>query len=180
MPGRHAVTDALLALAVAELLGVSAAEAVRGLTSVGPGSLRGELRRLGGLTLIVDCYNANPPSVRAALALLEGHRASRRVAVLGTMLELGDATERLHRDVLRDALSRDLDLIVATGAFSDAAIEHAASPRVLSAPDWREAYPPLKKRLGGDEVVLLKASRGIGMEGIVALLEADFGPRREA
>jgi len=182
IPGRHAVANAMLALAVSELLGVKAKTAVQGLAGVAPGSMRGEVRRIGDLTVVVDCYNANPPSVRAALDLLTGHAASRRVAVLGTMLELGDAAAALHRDVLRDALSRELDLVVATGDFATAAAAEPADERVLAAPDWKTAYPELRARLDGDEVVLLKASRGVALEGILPLLEADFGanPGEEA
>lgn len=173
LAGRHAVVDALLALAVAELIGVSPAEAVAGLEEVGSGSMRGEIRRIGDLTVIVDCYNANPPSVRAALDVLEGRSANRRVAVLGTMLELGPESGRLHREVLADALSRDVDLVVATGGFAEAAPD--GEPRVVAAGDWKEAWPALQERLVGDEIVLLKASRGVALEGILPLLEADFG-----
>jgi UDP-N-acetylmuramoyl-tripeptide--D-alanyl-D-alanine ligase len=98
------------------------------------------------------------------------------VAVLGTMLELGSASERLHREVLADALARDVELIAATGAFADAARALGAGDeeRVIGAPDWRSAYPTLRARLAGDEIVLLKASRGVALEGILALLERDF------
>jgi UDP-N-acetylmuramoyl-tripeptide--D-alanyl-D-alanine ligase len=176
LPGRHAVVDALLALAVSELLGVAPKDAVVGLAEVEPGAMRGEIRRIGELTVVVDCYNANPPSVRVALELLEEQEGSRRVAVLGTMLELGDATARLHRDVLGDALDRSVDLVVATGAFARAAAELgvADSERMLVRPTWQEAYPALREWLGGGDVVLLKASRGIAMEGILPLLAADF------
>jgi UDP-N-acetylmuramoyl-tripeptide--D-alanyl-D-alanine ligase len=177
MAGRHAVSNALIALAIADLLGVPPRDAARGLATTRTGSLRGEIRRIGDLTVIVDCYNANPQSVRASLDVLEQQGAvAQRVAVLGTMLELGDASDRLHRDVLRAALRRDVDLVVATGAFGAAAadLDLADSTRVIAAPDWREAYPELRARLEGDEVVLLKASRGVALEGIVALIEADF------
>ena len=173
--GRHAATDAMLALAIADLVGVSPADAARGIAKADTNPLRGEVRRLGTLTLIVDCYNANPQSVRAALDVLEGQVAKRRVAVLGSMLELGTQSDRLHREVLANALERDIDLIVATGAFERAA--EALGTRaagVITAPDWREAYPRLRERLEGDEIVLLKASRGIALEGILPLLERDF------
>jgi UDP-N-acetylmuramoyl-tripeptide--D-alanyl-D-alanine ligase len=138
--------------------------------------MRGEVRRIGGLTVVVDCYNANPPSVRAALELLESQAATNRVAVLGTMLELGAEEERLHREVLEVGLARDIDLIVATGAFATAAARAVApTGRLLTAPDWKAAYPLVRDRLQGDEIVLLKASRGVAMEGILPLLEADFG-----
>ena len=175
--GRHAVADALLALAIADLVGVAPADAARGLATAATNPMRAEVRRIGGLTVIVDCYNANPQSVIAALDILEGQTAAaRRVAVLGTMRELGTESERLHREALEGALARDIDLVVATGGFERAASELgvAGRERVITAPDWREAYPLLRARLEGDEVVLLKASRGIALEGILPMLEADF------
>ena len=177
MLGRHAVANAMLALGVADLLGVAPADAARGVAAAESNPLRGEVRRIGGLTVLVDCYNANPQSVRAALELLEGQgAAARRVAVLGTMLELGAGSERLHRDVLAGALERDIDLVVATGGFADAAgaLATGHGDRLVTAPDWKEAYPRLRERLAGDEIVLLKASRGVKLEGMLPLLEADF------
>lgn len=179
MPGRHAVVNALLALAVAEWLGVSPEAAVRGLEGARTADMRGQLRNVGGLTLLVDCYNANPQSVRAALALLEEIRTpAPKVAVLGSMLELGEASDRLHDEVLADAVGRDIGLVVATGAFSDAAarVDRDDDERILAATTWREAYAFLRERLRGDEYILLKASRGIALEGVLPLLEADFGP----
>ncbi len=177
MAGRHAVSNALIALAIADLLGVSPRDAVRGLSMAEAGSMRGEIRRIGELTVIVDCYNANPQSVRASLDVLQHQGAvARRVAVLGTMLELGSASDELHRDVLGDVFARDIDLVVATGAFGAAAdaLGQAHSARVITADEWPDAYPELREWLHGDEVVLLKASRGVALEGIVAMLESDF------
>lgn len=136
--------------------------------------MRGEVRRVGDLTLLVDCYNANPPSVRAALELLHGHAGQRKVAVLGSMLELGEASERLHAEVLRHALALGVDTVVATGAFASAA-QGVGDGRVLAFAEWKDAYAPLRDLLEGDEVVLLKASRGVALEGMLPLLEADFG-----
>jgi len=175
LSGRHAVVDALLALAVAEELGVSPAAAAQGVSGVAGSAMRNEVRRMGGLTLLVDCYNANPPSVKAALAVLGAREAARRVAVLGTMLELGPASPELHAEVLRRALAGGLDLVVATGAFAEVAREAAPDGRLVAAASWEEAYPELRSRLRGDELVLLKASRGVGLEGILPLLERDFG-----
>lgn len=174
IPGRHVVADALLALAVADLVGVSAEDAAAGLADAKAGAMRGERRRIGDLTVLVDCYNANPPSVRAALDLLQTQTAARRVAVLGSMLELGAEDERLHREVLDDALSRGLDLVVATGRFAAVAAGRS-DPNLVSAGDWSDGYPALRERLEGHEVVLLKASRGVALEGVLPLLEQDFG-----
>jgi UDP-N-acetylmuramoyl-tripeptide--D-alanyl-D-alanine ligase len=174
LPGRHVVLDALLALATAELLGVPAHAAARGVSGVGAGSLRGEVRRMGDLTVLVDCYNANPASTRAALDTLAARPGGKRVAVLGSMLELGAAAPELHGAVLRYALSLPVDLVVATGAFAEAA-EDVGDARVVTAPDWKSAYPALRARLEGTEVLLLKASRGMALEGMLPLLAADFG-----
>ena len=81
--------------------------------------------------------------------------------------------------VLADALARDLDIVVATGDFA-AAVSRSGqiAPGLIVADDWQVAYPMLSARLHGDEIVLLKASRGIALEGMLPLLEADFGPDR--
>jgi UDP-N-acetylmuramoyl-tripeptide--D-alanyl-D-alanine ligase len=184
MLGKHAVANALIALTVADVVGVGARDAVRGLSEADAGSMRGEFRRVGDLTLIVDCYNANPQSVRAALDVLADQGvAARKVAVLGSMLELGTHTGELHDTVLTDVLARDLDIVVATGDFATAAARAGVesgeeTAHVVVAESWQDAYPRMAARLHGDEVVLLKASRGIALEGIIPLLEADFGPDR--
>ncbi len=175
MPGRHAVSNALIALTVSEVLGVPPKDAIRGVAAARAGSMRGELRRIGSLTVVVDCYNANPQSVRASLDVLDEQGvAARKVAVLGSMLELGDRSAALHAEVLADALGRELDLIAATGAFADAA-EGISDPRLIVSDDWRAAWPSLSARLEGDEIILLKASRGIALEGMLPLLESEFG-----
>jgi UDP-N-acetylmuramoyl-tripeptide--D-alanyl-D-alanine ligase len=175
MAGRHAVANALLALTLADLLGVPARDAVRGLSDTEASSMRGEFRRIGAMTVIVDCYNANPQSVRASMELLaEQITSARKVVVLGSMLELGDRSEELHEDVLRDVLTHDVAIVVATGAFAAAGARHA-DERLIVSEGWREAYPELRERLLGDEIVLLKASRGIALEGMLPLLESDFG-----
>ena len=102
--------------------------------------------------------------------------SGRKVAVLGSMLELGDATAGLHAEVLTDAIARDIDLIVATGEFANAANRAGLrDERVVTGDDWQAAYPMLLERLEGGEIILLKASRGIALEKILPRLEADFG-----
>jgi UDP-N-acetylmuramoyl-tripeptide--D-alanyl-D-alanine ligase len=185
LPGRHSVQNALLALAVADKLGVGARDAARRVGRVRAGAMRSEIRGLGSLTLLLDCYNANPQSLKAALDLLESVQVlGPRVAVLGSMLELGEESRLFHRRSLEDALTREIDLIVATGLFSDAAewvTRPAGSPELIPAREMDEARGILMERLGGTEVVLLKASRGVAMESLVPALEARFGiPGKEA
>ncbi|HCK90998.1 MAG TPA: hypothetical protein DHW54_07430, partial [Gemmatimonadetes bacterium] len=124
-----------------------------------------------------DCYNSNPQSLRAALEVLIAHPGnSRTVAVLGTMLELGNEAARLHEETLEYALDLNIDLVVATGGFAEAAEAlEVDEPEVIRSRDWNTAYPALRDWLKGDEVLLLKASRGIALEAMLPLLDSDFG-----
>ncbi len=180
IPGRHSVLNALLALAVADLLEVPSRDAARRIGAVEPAPLRGEVRTLGGVTLVLDCYNANPQSVRAALDLLATYPdLGDRVAVLGSMLELGARSAALHREVLEEAMERPVDRIVATGLFAEAAggVEaRPGGPELVVAPTLDDAFEALREGITGSEVVLLKASRGAALERLVPRLEGWLAP----
>jgi UDP-N-acetylmuramoyl-tripeptide--D-alanyl-D-alanine ligase len=175
--GRHAVVNALLALAVARELGVDPEAAGAALEGVKARGMRGEIRQIGGLSVVLDCYNANPQSVKAALDLLEVRAVgTRKVVVLGSMLELGRQSDGLHEAVLHDALSREIDVVVATGAFAAVPLDRGPRPPVvLRESDPRAAYALLREHLDGHETVLLKGSRGVALERLLPLLEVDFG-----
>lgn len=183
VPGRHAVHDALIALAISDLLQAPHGPAARGLERYRPRGMRGERLHAGDLTLLLDCYNANPQSVRAALDLL-GLMPSpgRRVAVLGSMLELGGRSAALHDELLGEALSGAVDIVLALGEFAAAAERlrvagrRAWQPALLVGADASEGYALLRGHLEGNELVLLKGSRGVALERLVPLIEADFGP----
>ncbi len=186
IPGAHNVHNALLALAVARRLQVPPARAAAGVSSVGPGAMRGEVRRSGGLTLLVDCYNANAAGVEAALTTLEGMAAGgRRVAVLGTMLELGDRSGAIHRETLARALRTGIDRYVLTGAFANAARQIAAAraapadDRVHLIPDVDELADRLPELVGPRDTILLKASRGVRLERAIPVLESLGGGEGE-
>ena len=170
--GAHQAANAMLVLAVARALGVPEADALTALERMPVPHMRGEWSSLGTLTLINDAYNANPPSTRAALALLRGVGNGRqRVAVLGTMRELGAASEALHDAVAREALGDGIDLVVAVGEFADAMQRVAPDdPRVLRAADPEEAWARLEPRLASDAVLLLKGSRGVRLERLLPSL----------
>ncbi|MYC99989.1 MAG: UDP-N-acetylmuramoyl-tripeptide--D-alanyl-D-alanine ligase [Gammaproteobacteria bacterium] len=183
VPGRHAVYDALIALAISDLLQTPHGPAVRGLEQYRPQGMRGEQLHAGDLTLLLDCYNANPQSVRAALDLLGLiPSAGRRVAVLGSMLELGDRSAALHDELLSEALSRAVDVVLALGEFAAAAERlhktgrQGSEPALLASADAAEGYALLRGFLEGNELILLKGSRGVALERLVPLIEADFGP----
>jgi len=174
-PGRHMLQDALLALVAARTLGVESTSAARGIAAMRPEGMRGEERRVGPATVIMDCYNANPQSTRAALDTLAIRAAhGPRVAVLGTMLELGEESDTLHTRVLNYALSIGLDQVVATGDFADAAPGREPSA-LIRARDPEEGWAQVRDVLADGGLVLLKGSRGVALERLVPLMERDLG-----
>jgi UDP-N-acetylmuramoyl-tripeptide--D-alanyl-D-alanine ligase len=179
-PGRHLVPHALAALAVAERMGVATDEAAEALAAGSRAAHRMSLAESrGGATVVDDTYNASPVSVAAALDFLAETPVAagrRRIAVLGDMLELGPDEERLHREIGAKAAAT-ADGIVAVGArgawLADAAT--AAGARVVRAADAEEAATVLERAFapGPGDLVLVKASRGIGLDRTVAILAGD-------
>ena len=174
IPGWHNVGNALLALAVARALEVPAKEAAAGVSAVWPGAMRGEVRKLAGLTILVDCYNANAAGVLAAVSALLGIRDEGRwVVVLGTMLELGERSAAIHRRTLDVILVSNVDLYVLTGAFARAA-RHFEDDRIVVIEELRELVWRLPGMVGPGDKVLLKASRGVRLERVIPALESRF------
>jgi UDP-N-acetylmuramoyl-tripeptide--D-alanyl-D-alanine ligase len=136
--------------------------------------MRSAVEPLGAALLLHDAYNSNPGSARAALELLAAVGAGRqRVAVLGTMRELGPSAAKLHRDVARAALASGADLIAGIGDFKGALLaEGAGDARVITAGDVDDLWPVLELRLARNAAILLKASRGVRLERLVPYLTA--------
>ena len=173
MPGVHNLRNATLALVVADRLGVSVEDAARGIAKMSPPPMRSHVERIGGVLLINDAYNSNPGSARAAIEMLRaaggpGSAGRQRVAVLGTMLELGPTTPALHDEIARLAVAAGFDLIVGVGEFA-AALERVGAPaaRMISAPDADAVWAKLASRLQPNAIILLKGSRGVRLEKLV-------------
>jgi len=177
IPGRINVRNALLALGVGLELGVHSQDAVRGLAQVKLPKLRGEWVRIGEMRVLADCYNANPPSVAAAIDLLASlPTRGRRIAVLGTMRELGSASDPLHSttaDRIAKLLGDRIDLVVATGDFAAAFAKH--TPRhgdhLVISEDSAKAFEEVRDGLRDTDTILLKASRGDRLERWLDFLE---------
>jgi UDP-N-acetylmuramoyl-tripeptide--D-alanyl-D-alanine ligase len=171
--GAHNLRNAMLALAVAREMGVSLEDAARGIAAMAPPPMRVNWEQLGSATLINDAYNANPPSTRAAIELLTQAGAGRqRVAILGTMRELGAHEQALHEDVARAALASPVELIGGVGAFGDALRRLAPSEaRVVTGADPVTVWSGLVPRVAPDAVILLKGSRGVRLEQLVPVIE---------
>jgi len=188
--GEHHLRDALLAAAAAEAMGTPPALAARGLAAFEPLGWRGAVRVLDGLTLVADCYNANPDSFDAAIEYCVGAFPGRPLAaVVGSMLELGESGPRAHAVVARRLLEAGFGPIVAAGDFVGAFRELAADGPpgggaaatarrrvgpVVAAGSSEEAGRILADLLRGDEVVLVKGSRGARMERALERVEEAF------
>jgi UDP-N-acetylmuramoyl-tripeptide--D-alanyl-D-alanine ligase len=176
LAGRHQAENLLAAACCALHLGV-AREAVTVCASrLAPADHRGSVLRLAsGVTLVDDSYNASPLAVRRMLELL-AESPGRRIAVLGEMLELGPTTETLHREVGRAAAAA-CELVLAVGGPGAAALADAAKVagcgRVEHVPDAEAAAARLADVLGPGDVVLIKGSRGIGLDRTVATLAGE-------
>ena len=180
-PGRHWVMNAVAVLAAVIAAGADprrAAEALAGLEELPGRGRRYELSWQGGtLTLIDESYNANPAAMRAALAVFGAMSpavGARRVAVLGDMLELGEATERLHRELAEPLAGAKVDRVFLVGRAVAALYDVLPDPsRGGLWPTTDEAIPELLRFLRAGDVVMVKGSRGIGLGFIVERLRAE-------
>ena len=166
LEGRHNAINFMLALAVAKELGLSLKEIndFRVKTSYGRNNRFG----FGGITILDETYNASPESVKASLELLVSKRG-RHFAVLGTMLELGEHSIELHRQVAKWAVDLGLDglVVIAEGSEAEAMkIEARNLPRLAIVSTVEEAFSSLHPWIRPGDTVLLKASRVVELEKI--------------
>jgi UDP-N-acetylmuramoyl-tripeptide--D-alanyl-D-alanine ligase len=176
--GRLSVHNALAAAAVGLAAGIDLDTIVRALAGGWAAPHRAELVRLRGATIVDDSYNASPGSVLAALDLLAG-LPGRRVAVLGTMLELGEGHESGHESV-GEAAGRTVELLVVVGPEAEGIVEGALeagldAARIHHVVDVDTALDVLRPRLRDGDAVLVKASRGIGLDRLVDALRLELG-----
>jgi len=178
--GHHNVYNLLAALAVSVVLGLPLATAAAELTKLTPAPHRGERIRLReGIVIIDETYNSNPTALDFVLEDF-AEEASRRVAVLGDMLELGDRSEVLHRESGRKAARSGLDLLIGVGPLGRLIVEEACragmtEASTLVAETAEEAAELLVARVESGDIVLLKASRGVGLDRAMGVLQSRFG-----
>lgn len=168
--GTHNVYNALSAFAAGIFLGVSAPDAAKGLANYVTSGMRQNVRDFSGITVIEDCYNASPDSVRAAVEVLCGMDAGSKTFVFGDMLELGDIAEQAHLEVGRLVAQKGIDRIYTYGKMAALAAEEAEKSGVgfVKAFDDKLALAAeLKATLVSGDAVLFKASRGMKLEEII-------------
>ena len=176
------LANVLAATAVAVTLDVPIDAIAERATNLRAAHHRGELLRLpGGVTLIDDSYNSSPSALRRSLETVGAATGSaRKVAVLGEMLELGDHATRLHQDCGRAAAAAGLNYLIAVGG--DPARELASAAVAAGMPGNCVAHVPAKQqaldlalqRVRPGDLVLVKGSRGIGLDAVVERLKAEF------
>jgi len=178
--GEHHLRDAVIAAALATAVGVSGEAAARGLSRYRPVGMRGAVLRAGPLTILADCYNANPESFEAAIRFCETSFPGRpRSAVVGSMLELGSDAPAAHRATAKRLLEAGFRRIFPLGefraAFDDAVAEISipeGSVHVSHADSVAAVVEELMSGASPGEVVLVKASRGERLERVVESLVA--------
>jgi len=170
--GRCHVSNCLAAMAIAVEMGVPPARAAERMRSFSLPKWRMQLRRIGSITLIADCYNANPASMEAAIGELARRPTSgRRVAVVGDMLELGKVAEEAHRRLGRRLAEAGVQLLCAVGQNALFAAQEAVTAGLpLGQVFWTlentEAAEWLTRRLGEGDTVLVKGSRAMRLEEV--------------
>jgi UDP-N-acetylmuramoyl-tripeptide--D-alanyl-D-alanine ligase len=176
----HNLRNLLAAVAAALALGIDHAEIGKGGgLHVRFSALRGERLTLpSGVVVINDCYNANPMSMRAAIDDLASTAPARRVAVMGDMLELGPEAPRLHREIGLYAAERGVDLLVTVGPLA-AEMRSEFAGESYAVADAGAAAELLQTLLHRGDTMLVKGSRGVGLERVKEALDAWRGPANE-
>ena len=175
LPGAHNAMNAAAAFAVAHQLGVAPAAIVAALANAQlPGARMRVVHAPNGVTVIDDCYNAGPDSMRAALQTLRDFPSSgRRVAVLGAMRELGDFSDDEHR-VIGEFAQKFCDVIIGVGPEAHPILQAIAEGEnvVYSgwSPDAKQAIALVRRSVQAGDIILVKGSRSVGLEIVVEAL----------
>ena len=184
--GEHLVWAAAFAAAVGQLSGLTEGQVKAGLSSYRPADMRQNTRKVGGVTVIEDCYNAAPESMKAALNVLKltaaSHPHARRIAVLGDMKELGENTVALHRGVGSACADKGVDMLITVGELgaeiAKGAMEAGMSPDAIRITGGKDTYGDtadyLKSILREGDHVLFKASRSMALETMVEALTGEL------
>ncbi len=177
LTGRHNVLNVLAGLAVAQVFDIDFLELVPTVERLRPGEMRGERREWLGITVLDDSYNSNPEAARSMLDVLCNERAERRIAVLGEMLELGRASEALHRELGRYAAESAVDVLLGVRGMSrfivEEAVRHGLSRQAAFFFEQpKSAGDFLRDFVRAGDAILFKGSRGTHVEEAIARMEA--------
>jgi UDP-N-acetylmuramoyl-tripeptide--D-alanyl-D-alanine ligase len=172
--GSHNIHNALAAIVVALERGIPLSEAVASISTMAAADKRGQVVRIGNITVINDCYNSNPKALAAMVNALAEMPAKRRIVVAGEMLELGPQGEAMHNESGQHIATKGIDVLVGVRGLAEKMVEAAKQKGMRAefvvnadaAGEWLA-----RETLEGD-VVLLKASRGVKLEKALEKLSA--------
>jgi len=172
IPGRHNILNSLLAVACARVMDMSYNEIAEGFKKLEATSMRLDITKGEKFTIIDDCYNASPDSMIAAIDVLCNINGKSKIAVLGTMRELGNSSFEAHKQVGEYAKSRNIDLLITLGEFNEAYKEGFNDiDKYRSFETYNEAVAFIDGMIAENDVVLVKASRYMKLESIVSGLK---------
>lgn len=172
VPGRHFLYSALPAIFLGRRCGIPEEKIASALAAQKPLALRGTVENKRGASFVVDCYNANPSSIKSALAsLVEMVGPKQRVAIVGDMRELGRYSKKLHRELGALLAESKVDRVIAVGEFAHDVADGAKkagmpSRRIVTALSAEEAVALARKMVVKSDVVLIKGSRGVHLETV--------------
>ncbi|MBR5218308.1 MAG: UDP-N-acetylmuramoyl-tripeptide--D-alanyl-D-alanine ligase [Clostridia bacterium] len=175
--GKHNMYNALAAIAVGREYGISIHDAAQSIADFETDARRQNIVKVGDITVICDYYNANPQSMAAALELLCGGEAERRIAVLGDMLELGDFSKGCHAQIGEKAAQTGVDMVFAYGEMAEELVNAAKKAGILFAKayaDKKELAKELTATLKKGDKVLIKGSRGMKMEEVYEVILSEM------
>lgn len=170
MAGKHNVLNTMLAIEVSKSLNVSFEDMVRGVENLEATSMRLQVIKKQGLTIINDCYNASPDSMRSSLDVLSAYKNNRKIAILGDMYELGDESEKSHFEVGKYAKDK-VDTLIVIGKYIKNFKDGFNNDNIIMYNTKEECIKELENIIKLDDVVLVKASRGVKLENVVKKLE---------
>lgn len=170
MAGKHNILNSMLAIAVAKKLNLSFEEMKLGIKNLEATSMRLEVIKKDKITIINDCYNASPDSMKSSMDVLTTYKKGRKVAILGTMNELGDEAINAHTEVGNYAKDK-VDLLIAIGSYKECFRKGYSLDSILTFEDKKDFIDDLKTIIKENDVILVKASRGMKFEEIVNSLE---------
>lgn len=166
--GAYNFENISIALCIAKYFGVDAALAHQAIAEYVPDNMRSQIVKKGSNTIILDAYNANPSSMQAAIENLASMKDAKKIAILGDMFELGDDTDKEHRSIVNQVAEKNFYATYLCGKLFYAIKED--KPNVMYFSEKEALLDALKKDAISNAVVLVKASRGIGLESVMEIL----------
>ncbi|MDK0952564.1 UDP-N-acetylmuramoyl-tripeptide--D-alanyl-D-alanine ligase [Clostridium perfringens] len=171
IPGEHNISNLMLGIAIAKELGVSFEEMKRGLKNIEATSMRLELIKKDGFSILNDCYNSSPVAVKSAIDVMKNIEGKRRIAVLGTMRELGHKSEEAHEEIGKYAKENGIEKVLCFGDFSEN-IKEGYGEGCTVYENKEKLIKDLLNIICDGDIILVKASRSLKFEEITkALLE---------